>query len=276
VVTLADEFPTNIYPWLNLASRGVQTRRVSTAGGRLDLNRLAEACNVRTRIVAISWVGYSTGFRHDLQAVGEIARRHGARMLVDAIQGLGVFPLSVNDLPVDYLAADGHKWMLGPEGAGLLYIRRERLDELRPLGVGWHSVVRAYDYAHIDFRLKRTASRYEGGSFNCAGFLGLGGSLKLLLDQGIERIAERVLAITDLCCERLTSLGARIVSHRDGEHRSGIVAFEVPGRDPASVRRHCLGHGVALSCRAGLLRISPHAYNNADDIERLVEVLSNA
>jgi selenocysteine lyase/cysteine desulfurase len=273
VVTLADEFPSNQYPWMNLAERGVECRRLETDSGRLDLDRLAEACDARTRLVSLSWVGYATGYRHDLDAVAEVVHRRGALLFVDAIQGLGVFPLDVSQTPIDFLAADGHKWMLGPEGAGMMYVRREHLDRLRPLGVGWHSVSQAQDFTHVELNLKPSAERYEGGSQNMVGMIGLGASLDLLLELGAANIARRLLEVTDSICERLTALGCRVHSRREGEFRSGIVSVEVPDADPMAVRRHCLDREVVLSCRAGRLRISPHAYTNEEDIDRLTRAV---
>jgi cysteine desulfurase/selenocysteine lyase len=280
VVTLADEFPSNVYPWLNLASRGVQTRRVPTDDGRLDLDRLAAACDERTRVVSVSWVGYATGYRHDINAIAALAHERGALVMLDAIQGLGAFPLDVRQTPIDFLAADGHKWMLGPEGAGIAYFRREHLDRLRPLGVGWHSVVHFHDFTHLELTLRPSATRYEGGSQNIAGMLALGASLDLLYGLNVEHVAQAILDITDRACERLVELGAKIVSdrrpeHRGGRQRSGIVAFELPGRDPLAIKNHCLQQRVVLSCRAGRLRISPHAYNNEQDLERLVAALQS-
>jgi selenocysteine lyase/cysteine desulfurase len=280
VVTLADEFPSNAYPWLNLASRGVEARRVPTENGRLELDRLAAAIDDRTRIVSVSWIGYATGYRHDVDRIVELAHERGALVMLDAIQGVGVFPLDVRQTPVDFLAADGHKWMLGPEGAGIAYIRRENLERLRPMGVGWHSVVHAADYAKIELTLKPTAARYEGGSQNMVGMLGLGASLDLLLELGLGKIGAAILEITDQACERLLEIGATIVSdrrmeHRNGQQRSGIVSFELAGRDPLAVKKHCLTQGVVLSCRAGRLRISPHAYNNEEDLDRLIEALAS-
>jgi len=281
VVTLADEFPSNVYPWFNLADRGVETRRVPTdVSGRLDLERLAEACDERTRIVTVSWIGFATGYRQDVARIAEIAHERGALLFLDAIQGLGAFPLNVNEMGIDFLAADGHKWLLGPEGAGIGYIRREHLDRLRPLGPGWHSVVPGQDYTHIELNLRPTAARYEGGSQNNAGFLAFGASLELLDQLGAPNLAASVLDITDRACERLTEIGAKIVSdrrpdYRDGEQRSGIVAFELPGRDPMAVKRHAMRQDVVFGCRAGRLRISPHAYNNEEDLDRLVEALTS-
>jgi selenocysteine lyase/cysteine desulfurase len=279
VVTLADEFPSNLYPWMNLESRGVETRRVATeVSGRLDLDRLAAACDDRTRIVSVSWIGFATGYRHDVARIAEIAHERGAFFFLDAIQGLGAFPLDVSALGVDFLAADGHKWMLGPEGAGIAYIRRENLDRLRPIGPGWHSVMPGQDYTCIELNLRRTAARYEGGSQNNAGFLGLGASLQLLEELGAEDLAAAVLDITELACAKLAKIGAKIVSdrrmdHRAGEQRSGIVAFEMPGKNPLAIKKHALKQEIVFGCRAGRLRISPHAYNNEEDLERLVESL---
>lgn len=274
VVIPADEFPANQYPWLNLASRGVDVRRVPPDNGRLDLNRLESACDERTRIVALSWVGYLSGWRTDLNAAAEIAHRRGALLLADVIQGLGVFPLDVRETPIDFFATEGRKWLLSPEGTGLLYIRHEHLAKLRPLCVGWNSVSHANDYSRIELKLKDSAGRYEGGAPNSVGFIGMGASLDLLTSFGPEAISQRVLEITDRCCEELQRLGAVIHSVRDRrENCSGIVTFELPGCDSLSLRKFCAQRHVSISCRLGRLRISPHAYIDDTDIDRLIAAL---
>lgn len=281
VVTFADEFPSNVYPWMNLQSRGVETRRVPTsASGRPDLDQLAAACDSRTRVVTVSWVGFATGYRHDIARIAEIAHARGALFFLDAIQGLGVFPIDVDEFGIDFLAADGHKWLLGPEGAGLAYIRRKHLDQLRPIGPGWHSVKPGQDYTHIELNLRPSAARYEGGSQNICGMLALGASLRMLAELEPQNISAAVLEITDLACEKLEKIGSTIVSdrdmgHRNGEQRSGIVSFEIPGRDPLALKRHATQRGVIFGCRAGRLRISPHAYNGENDLERLVDAITS-
>ncbi len=181
----------------------------------------------------------------------EAVHDRGALLFLDAIQGLGVFPLDVRRTPVDFLAADGHKWLLGPEGAGIFYLRCEHLDLLRPVGVGWNSVAHDRDFTRIELNFKDTAERYEGGTMNVAGFIGLNASLELLLRHGQRAIGRRVLEITDLACERLTAAGAVIESCRDLPHASGIVSFRIPGRDPDALRKELHQRGVVVSCRAG-------------------------
>ncbi|MDZ4658974.1 MAG: aminotransferase class V-fold PLP-dependent enzyme [Bythopirellula sp.] len=274
VVTLADEFPTNLYPWLNLAQRGVETRLVPTQDGSVSPEQIAAHCDDRTRVVSVSWVCYSNGCRRALKPIADVAHDCGALFLVDAIQGLGVFPLDVRADEIDVLSADGHKWLLGPEGAGIGYINEGWLERLQPIGVGWNSVANAGNYDHIELKLKNSAARYEGGTYNIAGFIGLGASIKLLLSLGIANITAAILDFTDMACEQLSQAGAMIRSPREGDNRSGILSFELPGRDPQQVRKECLAQGVALNCRAGRLRLSAHAYNNSEDLARLLSVIS--
>lgn len=279
IVTLAGEFPSNLYPWMNLASQDVQTRRVPVEQGRVDLNRIAEACDEQTRIISVSWVGYASGWRIDLDELVAMAHERGILVFLDAIQALGVFPLDVKKTPVDFLAADGHKWLLSPEGAGLFYIRREHLDRLRPLGVGWNSVQQGNDFSQIDLDLRPTAIRYEGGSQNMVGLHALGASLEMLTQLGLtpheSPLAKQLLQITDFACQRLEEIGARIVSHRDDRHSSGIVSFEIPGLDSSQQRQKSLPSGVVLNYRNGFLRISPHAYTDENDVERLIQSLTD-
>ncbi|MBL4884374.1 MAG: aminotransferase class V-fold PLP-dependent enzyme [Planctomycetaceae bacterium] len=273
VVIPAGEFPSNLYPWLMLESQGVEVRRVPMPDHRIDLDKISDACDANTRIVTCSWVGYSHGFRVDLDQLADIVHKKGALLLVDAIQGLGVFPLDVKQSPIDFLSADGHKWLLGPEGAGIFYLKREHLDLLKPMGIGWNSVATAGEFQHECLDLRPTAARFEGGSFNMVGLAGLGASLEVMLDQGIERISNSLRDIVETATEQLRMIDA--VVHSSSEHGqwSGIVSFDLPGQDSVSVKQKAKKQNVILNARNGHLRISPHAYTNQQDVEQLISVL---
>lgn len=273
VVVPGSEFPSNLFAWKHLESRGVDVRVVPTRLDHVSLDDLDAACDRNTRIVALSWIGYRTGFRLDLAAAADLAHRHGAWLFVDAIQGLGAFGLDVAALGIDALAADGHKWMLGPEGAGLFYLRNEHLDTLRPIGLGWNSVRHAGDFGDTSLDLKSTTARYEGGTYNMVGIAALEASLDWLTTFGIDAIQRRVLETTEDLCRRLLSIGASIASDRHPERASGIVSFDLPGRDARALRRTCRDSDVVINCRDGRLRASPHAYTQSSDLDRLIDAL---
>lgn len=274
VVIAAEEYPANVYPWLNLAHRGVSVRMVPSRGNRIEIDDLRAALDVHTRLVSLSFVEFASGFRNDLEKIGSLCRERGIHFFVDAIQGLGVLPFDLGRLPIDFLAADGHKWLLGPEGAGIFWIRRDLVDFLHPVGVGWNSVVGALDFSRIDFRLKPNAGRWESGTLNVAGIVGLGASLELLLETGIDAIEERVLALTDHLCARAERAGLTVFSSRRPEERSGIVSLVVPGTEPRELVRRCRQEGIAINQRGGRLRISPHCYNTVAELDRTVDVLT--
>jgi cysteine desulfurase / selenocysteine lyase len=272
VITAVEEYPANLYPWMNLAGRGVELRTVPSRDGRLWIDDLRAAMDARTRLLSLSQVEFASGFRNDLDAIGGLCRERGVYFFVDAIQGLGVLPLDVRQTPVDFCAADGHKWLLGPEGAGILYVRRALLDLLHPVGVGWNSVVGARDFSRIDFTLKPHAGRWESGTLNVAGITALGASLELLLEIGVPAVAGRVLQLTDELCEQAQRAGLTVYSSRRPEDRSGIVSLIVPG-DVRQLVRRCRDAGIVLNQRAGRLRVSPHCYNTSEELERLVAMI---
>src|SRR6185312_11616374 len=160
VVVPAEEYPANQYPWLNLQARGVAVRSVHSRGNRVSIDDLRNAIDSRTRVLAVSAVEFASGYRNDLDALGELCRSRGIFFFVDAIQSLGAFSLDVQTMPIDALAADGHKWLLGPEGAGIGYIRRQWVERLHPIGVGANSTLRPFAYSTIDFTLKPHAGRW--------------------------------------------------------------------------------------------------------------------
>ena len=168
-----NEFPSNGIVWENLARRGVEVRPVPVdPSGEVRLDRLAAAIDARTKLVSVSWVGFASGYRIDLDGICDVVKSKQVLLMLDAIQGLGVFPLDVRKHAFDFVIADGHKWMLGPEGAGFMYIREEHLERIRPTMVGWGSVQAAGQFASRALRWKPDASRFEPGSPNMVGLLG--------------------------------------------------------------------------------------------------------
>jgi selenocysteine lyase/cysteine desulfurase len=225
--------------------------------------------------MSLSYVEYASGFRNDLEALGSFCRERGIYFFVDAIQGLGVLPLDVSKLPIDFLAADGHKWLLGPEGAGLFYIRHDLVDLLHPISVGWKSVVNATDFSQSDFRLRPHAGRWESGTLNVGGISALGASIDLLLGVGIDEVARKVLHVTDYLCDKLARANIGVASSRLESDRSGIVSIECPPAAIQSCMRSCREEGIIINQRAGRLRASPHFYNSEEDIDRLVQRLQH-
>jgi len=274
VVTTAAEFPANIYPWMNLAPRGVQLKTVPEHDGRIPLEQLIDAIDSHTRLVTISAVQFASGFRTDLAALGHACRSKGVLFCVDAIQALGVLPVDVQAMQIDFLSADGHKWLCGPEGAGIFYSRRECLHQLRPSAPGWVCMINAEDFGQYQFEFRPDARRFDSGSYNIAGILGLGGSLELWLELGIDRIARHVLNLTDRLAAGLTRKGYRVISDRSPTHASGIVAFTSDRHDHSQIRRQLRQqHRVIISCRQGRLRASPHVYNTPRQIDELIDLL---
>ncbi len=267
-----NEFPANVYPWLALESKGVLVERIPFVDGRCPTEHI-EKMLPGARLLSVSAVTYSNGYRFDLEALGALCRKHDVRFCVDGIQALGVLPLDVRRARIDYLAADGHKWLVSPEGAGCFYVARERMDELRPSKIGWRNVRNDMDFAAIDFTFKDNAGRYEEGTPNVPGLMAFGASLRFLQETGIEAIAARVRELGDYLVEGLEKLGYRVRSPRGEGEWSGIVSFMGDDNDARRLNA-CLESQVFIAFRDGALRASPHAYNDFDDIDRLLEVLA--
>ncbi len=274
-VVLANvEFPANVYPWQALQSRGVQLRMVLEEDGRVPIEQVMAAINSRTRVVAISSVQFASGYRTDLATLGEFCQSKGVFLCVDAIQSLGAFPVDVKAMNIDFLAADGHKWLLAPEGAGVFYVRRELQGYLRPTTIGWLSMKNAFDFGRYQFEYQDSAARYESGSFNLPGIFALGAAIDLALEVGIENISKRLLRLTDRLAEGVRSKGYRVVSSRRPVEASAIVAFVSDLHNHTKVQHHLQSeHRVVIAERCGRLRASPHYYNSEREIDQLIELL---
>ncbi|MFD2467713.1 aminotransferase class V-fold PLP-dependent enzyme [Amycolatopsis silviterrae] len=278
VVVPALEFPSTVYPWSTLADHGVSVSFVQPRGpGRtLPLQAFADVIDAGPppRLVVVSWVQFGHGWRTDLAALGRLCQARGALLVADVIQGLGGIPARLEEWGVDFAAADGHKWLLGPGGAGLLYVRRSRQDLLRPLEPGWHSVSQPEQWSALAFDPDDSARRLEGGMLNAIGILGMGASLDLLRDASVEAVWQHTDRLCELAAEQLREAGATVLSSRLPESRSGIVTFTVPGVNPEAAVAELKAAGVICSARGGGLRVSPHGYNTDTDIERLIRTVT--
>lgn len=272
------EFPSTIYPWLGLRDRGVVVDLVAPVGpeGVLEARAYAEVIDrgPPPKVVATSWVQFGRGWRSDLAALAEITHEAGALLCVDVIQGLGAIPARLEAWGVDFAMADAHKWLLGPAGIGLLYVRSSVLDRLRVLEPGWSSVAHAEEWGNRTLRYDHRARRLEGGTPNVAGTDGLLAALDLLEDVGVEAVWAHVNACCDHLVAGLTELGATVVSDRSPRGRSGIVTFTLPGDAPEAVCASLLATGVVASPRGDGIRVSPHGYNDEEDLDRLLVALA--
>ncbi len=273
VLLCDNEFPANAVPWLALRARGVRVRELDTSQGRLTPDRLRREIGKQTRAIALSWVSYADGYRHDLGALAEIAHAAGAWLFVDAIQGLGAFPIDVRALGVDALFAGGAKWLLALQGVGLLYVGEELLDRLNVALPGWRSVADMWDFHNHAQPYVDDASRFEAGTPSFLGALSMASSIELLERADPDRIGSHVLELTDRLVEGLSRCGAEIVSLRAPGCASGIVLFRVPGVASVALGRALQAHGVVTTWRANGIRVAPHGYNTAAEIDRLLEAL---
>jgi len=269
IVAFREEFPANYYPWLRL-----EAQRCSVDWLSVDdpLEKIEIACT-GAKLLSISFVQYLNGFRADLNAIGAICKRHHCFFFVDAIQGLGAFPLDVEAAHIDALAADGHKWLLGPEGCGILYVRKSRQDSIFPEEFGWTTVAGYNDYASRDMTLRQDAGRYECGTLNTIGCFGLRASIELLLEAGVERIAPAVQSLADQLAAGAVDKGYQLLGDRTQENGAGIIAIQKPGIDSRKIVHDLKQKGIIAAPRQGWIRLSPHFYISPEDIDRVIEAL---
>lgn len=272
VVAVRQDFPANVFPWKRLERRGVTVRWLELHGGRLELDEIDKACD-GARLAAVSWAHYLSGFRLDLDAVGEICRRRDCLLAVDAVQALGPFPLDVKNAGVHFLSASGHKWLLGPEGCGFLYIEQSLQDQVEPAEFGWTNVSGFPSFSREEV-LRPDAGRYECGTLNTVGCYGLRASIELFLEAGTENTSRQVDALAQRLYDGVIEKGYQPMAHRDNGSGSGIVTFRKPGVDSEQAARTLAGQGVSLAARHGWLRAAPHFYNTTDEIDRTLQLLA--
>ncbi|MBA3973505.1 MAG: aminotransferase [Candidatus Solibacter sp.] len=271
IVAFREEFPANFYIWKKLEDwHGVRVEWLSYLDPLEKLEQTARGA----KLLAISFVQYLSGYRADLEAIGGICRRHNVFFLVDAIQGLGAFPLDVRKMNIQALAADGHKWLLGPEGHGVLYIQHDWQDRIEPVEFGWTTVKGYTDYASRDMALRPDAGRYECGTLNTVGAFGLTASMELLLEAGIDNVAAAVQRLGDHIAEGAANRGYEILGGpRTPATGAGIVSIRKPDIDARLVHARLREAGVMCAPRQGWVRLSPHFYITPDQINRALDLL---
>jgi cysteine desulfurase/selenocysteine lyase len=269
IIAFREEFPANVYPWKRLEAQRCYIEWLSIHD---SLDSIDRACR-GAKLLSISFVQYLSGLRTDLNALGRICRSHNCFFLVDAIQGLGAFPVNVETACIDALAADGHKWLLGPEGCGILYVRQEQQDSIYPREFGWTNVAGYNDYASRDMTLRPDAGRYECGTLNTIGCYGLRASLEFLLEVGVERIGPAVQALADQLEEGARRKDYTVLGDRAPDTGSGIVSIHKSGLDSRKIARDLKTAGIIVAPRQSWVRFSPHFYISPEDIERAIAAL---
>lgn len=273
VLTTDIEFPANIYPWMRLLYNGVSLSQIETREGRIPARDFLESVEDATKVIAISSVEFSTGFRHDLKRIGDFCRERRIFFFVDGIQSVGAMDLDVKQCSISALSAGANKWLLGPQGAAILFVDKEWLPKVEPTEVGWFTVEKFEEYLRYRLTPKKDAGKFECGSLNVAGILGMAASIKLLLEVGIPKIENRIIELTDRLCQGLEKKGYEVYSSRQENEKSGIVLFSSPKHPAENLWRKLLDARIVTSVRYGRVRVSPHFYNTDREIDNLIETL---
>jgi cysteine desulfurase/selenocysteine lyase len=277
VLSVQREFPANVYPWMALArSRGVTLRQLPCAERLPDEEAIIAALDdERVRAVALSWVGFESGAKIDLARIGQACRDRGVFFVVDAIQGLGAATLDVHAVPIDILACGSQKWLLGPWGTGFVYVREMLVTALEPQEVGWMAPRGTDDFSKMldyDLTWRDDARRFEVASLPYHDFAGMNAALELLLEVGMDVVAERVALLADrIVAWAQSHRDVRLVTPSARTRRAGIVSFVPPDAEAVSAR--LTSAKVIHSTREGAIRLSPHFYQTPDEIDSALSVI---
>lgn len=276
IVISNEEFPSNRVVWEALRPLGVEVVQVSLAGSDPEA-ALLDACGPRTRLMAISAVQYASGLRLDLPRLGDACERHGVLLCIDAIQQLGALPFDVQQSRCAFAMADGHKWMLGPEGLGVFYCRSDLRERLKLHEYGWHMLEHAGDYDRTEWQPARSARRFECGSPNMLGAVALEASLSLLEDVGMENVAHQLAERVDHLQRELSAMpGLQVLSPVDAARRSGIVTFRANGQDHTRLFERLKAEQIVCAQRGGGIRFSPHFYTSSEVLDQTLGILRRA
>ncbi|WP_404436913.1 aminotransferase class V-fold PLP-dependent enzyme [Stutzerimonas chloritidismutans] len=273
IVISDEEFPSNRVVWEALEPKGVEVIQVSLKGDDPE-GALLAACGPKVRLMAISAVQYASGLRLDLRRLGEGCEERGVLLCIDAIQQLGAMPFDVQQYRCAFAMADGHKWLLGPEGLGVFYCRSDLRPTLKLHEYGWHMLEHAGDYDRTDWQPARSARRFECGSPNLLGAMALEASLSLLEEVGMTEVGQALAQRLDQLQEGLSAMpGVRLLSPTDPVRRAGIMTFTLDGVDNADLFERLKAEQIVCALRGGGVRLSPHFYTRPDVIEQTLTVI---
>jgi selenocysteine lyase/cysteine desulfurase len=276
IVIPAEEFPSNRIVWQSLETQGVELRRIPVGGTESPEQALADAFDNKTRLLSCSSVQFASGLRLDLEQLGEICQKNQVLFCVDAIQSLGAIRFDVGATQADFVVADGHKWMLAPEGLALFYCRESLRDQLQLHEFGWHMVENAYDFNQLDWAPATSARRFECGSPNMMGVAALNASLDVLFEVGMDQVEAAVLQNNQYLFDALSAMeGITLLSPEPGSRRAGIVTFNKPSVSTDTLYSHLVENGVICAPRGGGIRLSPHFYNNKQQFDKVVDLIKN-
>ena len=272
VLSSDEEFPSNRIPWQALAERGVNFREVSLRqSDKTPEQALIDAMDSSTRMLAISAVQYASGLRLDLELLGNACQQRGILFCVDAIQALGALPVDVEKAKIDFMMADSHKWLLGPEGIALFYCRKNRQEMINLFQYGWHMIEKYGDFEEKSWRPAASARRFESGTPNVLGIRGFAASLSLITEVGIDVIEQRILKHTGLLHELISKSDNLELIYTDHASKiSGIVTFRHKSCPPSSLFAHLRQQNIMCAERGGGIRYSPHFYNTDEELKKAV------
>ena len=266
IILFEKEFPSNVYPFLNLKSEGVIIDFVKPIDGFIELGDIEKMISPKTKLLSISFVQFLTGFRANLKAIGEICKKHNILFCVDAIQGAGVFEIDVKNYGIDFLVGGTQKWFMSLEGLSYLYCAPDLLERIKPKFVGWTSVANAWNLTNYNLILKKSAERFQNGTLNTIGVAAFDKSLDLFVDYGIKNISAAVIDNTKLIICELDKLGLKpILNSQTDDDLSGIVTFNIANSE--KIFHELESRNIFISLREKMLRISPHFYNTKEEIE---------
>ena len=274
IVSCNQEFPSNRIVWESLAEKGVEFRETDITNTEDPEAALFSIADSNTRLITISSVQFSTGLKMDLERIGKFCKKRGILFCVDAIQSLGALQFDVQQIQADFVAADGHKWMLGPEGLALFYSHSDARNRLRLNQYGWHMVEAAGDFDRRDWSIAKSARRFECGSPNMLGIYAFNASLSLLLDIGMDYIEKEVLKRSEYLFDKInTSPELELITSASPGRYAGIVTFHRPGVDSAPLYQYLMRNKVVCAHRSGGVRLSPHFYTPYEQLDRVIDMV---